>query len=163
MNIFILDLDPKKAAISLCDKHVNRMILESAQMLCHAAHKTGLPNPPYKDLPKKYHKHPCTLWTLASISNYNWLCTHAFEMCLEYTTRYNKVHKTQRVIEWCINNQPNLPDIGLTPFALAIKQDLYSHLIIPDDPVQTYRNYYIADKAKFAKWKCGNKPSWYTI
>ena len=161
MNIFIVDLDPKIAARSLCDKHVVKMILESAQLLCHVGHKFGPLSPPYRDFPKTYHHHPCTLWTAKSLANYNWLCEHALELCNEYTARYGKIHKTQSVIEWCCKNKPNIPDIGLTPFAIAIKVKLYSNLIVPNDPVQTYRNYYIADKAKFAKWK-RNKPSWYT-
>ena len=36
MNIFLLDKDPKIAAQYHCDKHVVKMILESAQMLCSA-------------------------------------------------------------------------------------------------------------------------------
>ena len=36
MNIFYLDRDPKIAAQLACDKHVVKMILESAQMLCTA-------------------------------------------------------------------------------------------------------------------------------
>ena len=36
MNIFYLDRDPVKAAQMSCDKHVVKMILESAQMLCTA-------------------------------------------------------------------------------------------------------------------------------
>ena len=33
MNIFILDEDPLLAAQAQCDKHVVKMVLESAQML----------------------------------------------------------------------------------------------------------------------------------
>ena len=33
MNLFILDKDPIKAAQLQCDKHVVKMIVESAQML----------------------------------------------------------------------------------------------------------------------------------
>ena len=40
MNIFALDLNPKKASVYHTDKHVVKMILESAQMLC-AAHWIG--------------------------------------------------------------------------------------------------------------------------
>ena len=36
MNIFYLDTDPVLAAQMQCDKHVVKMILESAQMLCTA-------------------------------------------------------------------------------------------------------------------------------
>ena len=36
MNIFVLDKNPIKAAQQHCDKHVVKMILESAQMLSTA-------------------------------------------------------------------------------------------------------------------------------
>ena len=36
MNIFVLDKDPVVAAQMLCDKHVSKMIVESAQMLSTA-------------------------------------------------------------------------------------------------------------------------------
>ena len=38
MNIFYLDSDPVKAAQIQYNKHVVKMILESAQMLCTAHH-----------------------------------------------------------------------------------------------------------------------------
>ena len=34
MNIFYVDQDPVVAAQMMCDKHIIKMILESAQMLC---------------------------------------------------------------------------------------------------------------------------------
>ena len=34
MNIFYVDKDPKVAAQMMCDKHVVKMILEYAQILC---------------------------------------------------------------------------------------------------------------------------------
>ena len=39
MNIFYLDRDPVVAAQMMVDKHVIKMILESAQMLCSAKRK----------------------------------------------------------------------------------------------------------------------------
>ena len=41
MNIFFLDKDPKIAAQLQCDKHVVKMILETAQMLSTAARAKG--------------------------------------------------------------------------------------------------------------------------
>ncbi len=41
MNIFILDLDVKKCAQYHVDKHVVKMILETAQLLCGVHHVTG--------------------------------------------------------------------------------------------------------------------------
>ena len=39
MNIFYVDQDPVKAAQMMCDNHIIKMILESAQMLCSAKRK----------------------------------------------------------------------------------------------------------------------------
>jgi hypothetical protein len=38
MNIFFLDFDTKKCAKYHCDKHVVKMILETAQLLCGVHH-----------------------------------------------------------------------------------------------------------------------------
>ena len=40
MNIFFLDWDTEKCAKYHCDKHVVKMILETAQLLCGAPHVT---------------------------------------------------------------------------------------------------------------------------
>ena len=69
MNIFILDKDPKTAAEYHCDKHVIKMILETAQMLCTAHWETGS-QAPYRATHKN---HPCTKWTRLNTSNYKWL------------------------------------------------------------------------------------------
>ena len=42
MNIFVVDEDPVIAARQLCDKHVVKMILETAQMLMHCCSRTGI-------------------------------------------------------------------------------------------------------------------------
>ena len=44
MNIFYLDKDPVKAARAQYNKHIVKMILESAQMLCAAHHVLGNPD-----------------------------------------------------------------------------------------------------------------------
>ena len=36
MNIFALDSDPFKAARMMCDKHIPKMIVETAQMMASA-------------------------------------------------------------------------------------------------------------------------------
>ena len=60
MNIFAVHKNPAVAAIMLCDKHVSKMTLETAQMLSTVARSYG-----YGDsiIYKTVHpKHPCTLW-----------------------------------------------------------------------------------------------------
>ena len=53
MNIFALHNNPVISAKMQHDKHVVKMILESAQMLCSAFKKSD--NAPYK---KAYYNHP---------------------------------------------------------------------------------------------------------
>lgn len=113
MNIFILDRSPKLAAQMQCDKHVPKMLLESAQMLCLAAHESLIP--PYK---ATHINHPCVKWILSTRGNYEWLLEHALEQCNEYTFRFNKRHKSQDVIEWCENSKSNdFESTQLTNFA----------------------------------------------
>ena len=153
MNIFILDTDPKVAATMLCDKHVVKMIVETAQMLCTAASKLGH-DVPYR--PTHATKHPCTLWVGESKSNWNWLVDHGIAMCEEYTRRYNRTHKTQAVIELCRDsNIGPKNDTGLTQFRLAMPIQYKC-----DDPVKSYRDYYIGEKSRFAKWKT-SQPAWW--
>ena len=152
MNIFILDKDPKIAATMLCDKHVVKMIVETAQMLCTAASKLGH-DVPYRPT---HAKHPCTIWAGESGSNWLWLIDHGLAMCEEYTRRYNRTHKTQAVIEYCRDSSIGpVRDTGLTPFRLAMPEKYKC-----DDPVQSYRGYYIGEKSKFAKWKT-SPPQWW--
>ena len=150
MNIFVLDENPAIAATYACDKHVVKMILESAQMLC-SVHPEG--TAPYK---RSYYNHPCTKWVRESSDNYEWLIQHAYALCDEYTVRYGKEHKSREVINWCDENRPELPEIGLTSFAQAIP-DEYKN----DDVVEAYRAYYLGEKKEIADWKNNNVPHWY--
>ena len=152
MNIFILNEDPEIAVQELCDKHVVKMILETAQMLCSAFPQGEAP---YK---RTHYNHPCSVWTRKSLDNYNWLITHGLEMCYEYTRRYGKVHKSQTVIKWCELNKNSLEfsTKGLTTFAQAMP-DEYKH----KSAVEAYRRYYRADKKSFAVWNHSKKPTWF--
>ena len=152
MNIFKLDESPVVSAKYACDKHVVKMILESAQMLCSVQPEGTAP---YK---RSFYNHPCTKWVRESARNYEWLLIHAYALCDEYTSRYDKIHKTQAVIDWCDNNRPELPDIGLTKQPTCMPDYCKT-----DSVVESYRKYYINEKAKFAKWKNGNIPSWFVV
>lgn len=158
MNIFYVDSDPVVSAQSLNNKHVVKMILESAQLLC-TVYKNG--TAPYKIT---HFKHPSGIWTRKTKANYEWLLTHALAMCDEYTYRYGKVHKSRSVIEWCRDNisqaQFDSPEIdGLTPMPQCMP-DQYK---VPGDSVAAYRKYYLGDKAKFSKWTRRDPPEWYLI
>ena len=159
MNIFILDLDVKKSAQYHVDKHVVKMILETAQLLCGVHHMTeqvtdqATAQVPYK---LSHKNHPCSIWARESMSNYLYLCEIGLALCDEYTYSYGKRHKSQDVIEWCIINKPNLSDKGFTEPAKAMPEEYKV-----DDVVESYRNYYRGAKKDFATWKMRNVPEWF--
>jgi hypothetical protein len=113
MNIFILDKDPVQAAQLQCDKHVVKMVVESAQMLSTAhrlldGQETRKPSKSGKTMRKYYdlylgqddlemetllmanvhEKHPCTIWSMINTANYDWHWQHLNALCKEYTYRY---------------------------------------------------------------------------
>lgn len=85
---------------------------------------------------------------------------HSLAMCNEYTKRYKKIHKTTEVFVKLHNDfrHEYAGDfLQYTPFALAMP-DVYKR----DDAVVSYRNFYKAEKAKFAKWEpLTNEPYWW--
>lgn len=138
MNIFILDLDPGKAAEYHCDKHVVKMVLETAQML------STISGGPYK---ATHAAHPCTKWAAETNMNYRWLVRLGQALAAEYTFRYGKVHKCIEVIEALRSPPPAIPGGTLTPFALAMPEEFKCN-----NPVTAYREYYRATKAHLGVW-----------
>jgi hypothetical protein len=153
MNIFFLDFDTKKCAEYHCDKHVVKMILETAQLLCSTHWVIGS-EAPYK---LSHKNHPCSIWVRESLSNYLYLCDLGLELCKEYTYRYGKRHKSQDVIEWCLTNKPNISDTEFTEPPKAMPDEYKVNNVI-----ESYRNYYIGAKKDFAKWKNRNIPEWFS-
>jgi len=152
VNIFVLDDNPIDAARHQIDKHVVKMPLESAQMLCAALVRYGCENAPYKATHKN---HPCTLWAGETRQNFQWLVEHGIALCEEYTSRYSKRHKCQDVIEWCSENDHRIPHGKMTNFAQAMPEQYRN-----SDPIVAYRQYYKGEKDSISSWK-QNKPLWY--
>jgi hypothetical protein len=91
MNIFYLHTDPYESAKRMCNKHVVKMILETAQLLSTAHHELDGESPAYKPT---HRNHPSAVWARSSADHYSWLVYHLDGLSLEYTRRYGKVHKT---------------------------------------------------------------------
>lgn len=153
MNIFVLDDDPFVAAQYHSDIHINKMILESAQMLCSVMSGRGYETP-YKTTHKN---HPCTLWVGQSRSNAAWVCMLAEGLNREAQARYNKDadHKSWGVIrDSIIPLLDTLPDYGLTQFALAMPEEYKNE----NDVVSSYRAYY---HSKPMQWRYSFAPYWW--
>lgn len=157
MNIFYLHENPVTAARYHCDKHVVKMILEYAQLLSTAHHILDGDDAP-EGIYKCTHKnHPSAVWVRQSKDNYLWTFDLLNWLLTEYTERYNKIHKTSRLIPELVQPPVNIPDTGFTQPPQCMPDEYKC-----DDAVEAYRNYYIGDKASFAVWKYSAPPMWYT-
>lgn len=168
MNIFYLDSSPTKSAELHCDKHVVKMIVEYAQLLSTAhrvldgelyidsssGRKIKRWKHPIPILENTLYRacfvnHPSAMWVRESQGNYNWLYNLWYNLCKEYTHRYNKDHATYIKLAKCLQVTPsNLffnKDVTIVPQCMP--DDVKA-----DDPVDAYQNYYIKYKKDFARW-----------
>ena len=141
MNIFYLDSDPVKAAQIQYNKHVVKMILESAQMLCTAHHHyDNGHNVPYK---KAHYNHPSTIWCRQNASQYMWLYDHMIALGKEYTKRYKKTHLTiTKCAEVLKQLPPTIPETIFTEPPQCMP-DAYKVL---GCSITAYWNYYEQEK-----------------
>jgi len=186
MNIFVLDNDPVKAAQLQCDKHVVKMIVESAQMLSTTHRmldgtemkkpsKSGKTMVKYYELPderedilyKSVHfNHPCTVWTRESCCNYSWHYEHFIALCDEYKYRYGKTHSTDSKLRDILSKIPTNINRngGMTMFKLAMKAspECVVHGLGGTDAVESYRNFYQTKQARFSMvWTKRKIPEWF--
>lgn len=131
MNIFVVDKDPAVCATYLDDVRVNKMILESAQMLSTACRVHGFDS---GRLYKIAHlNHPASVWCRENKSNYMWLYRHFVALGKEKILRTGKSHKSyDELKEVLLFGSKYIPSGDLTPFAnCAARKDLgisYKHL-----------------------------------
>lgn len=154
MNIFYLDSNPKLCAQYHCDKHVIKMILEYAQLMSTAHFVLDGIQVGYKPTHKN---HPSAVWVRQAINHYDWLFDMFEWLCIQYTLRYGKYHKTSTLINLLRRTPANIPLIGWIEAPPQCMPDEYKNA----DTVTAYRNYYMGGKKDIAKWKDSNVPSWF--
>lgn len=162
MNIFFVSLDAYEAAEQLVDKHVVKMIVESAQLLS-TAHRVldgdkdrKLIDAREDILYKCTHvNHPSAKWCRESVQNYNWLVDHFDGLLQEYTHRYGKVHKCQAMLITLQNPPLNLKSWDMTEAPSCVAEDC-----LIGDLVTNYRAYYNKHKSHIFSWKKRLPPSW---
>ena len=183
MNIFVLDMNPQTAAQMQCDKHVVKMIVESAQMLSTAHRmidgylekrpsKSGKRMVDYWVHPDKekeevlykavHHKHPCTVWTMESVYNYRWHYDHFCALLDEYTYRYGKKHGTEKLRFWLAPVPRRIPQVKWTEFPLAMQHE--PQCIHEGQTVRSYREYYQTKQDRFKMvWTKRPVPEWFNV
>jgi hypothetical protein len=152
MNIFILDNNIEKCARYHCDQHAVKMILESVQILCTALNKKGMQTP-YRST---HVKHPCVLWVEESYDNFLWLRELALALNREYRFRFSRQtdHKSIAVLDEI--SQYEFESTGLTEFAQAMPNEYK----VPGNAVLAYRQFYLGEKMRFARWTRRRMPTW---
>lgn len=150
MQIFVLDSNASVAAKMYADKHVVKQVLETCQLLCATMRVHGIDY----GYQITHRNHPCRRWLDESSGNFNWLMSLGIKLSEEYTYRYDKIHKSQSVIEgvYCPDT---IPDGELTPFPQAMP-DEFKH----EDAVQAYRSYYIGAKQRMLTYTRREPPEW---
>lgn len=149
MNIFFLDRDPTIAAQMLHDKHVVKMVLETAQILSTVVHEyranvEGIYKPTHRS-------HPCVVWAGESFSNFWWTYEHGVALAYEYEYRYGKTHASEDIIIRCgeelgYESFDEDSEISEPPQAMP---DEYK---VPGDAVAAYRKYYLGRKIEQSRW-----------
>lgn len=152
MNIFAVDKDPVKAAQALCDRHVNKMILETAQILSFVADRYGYPAI-YKTN-GSHKKHPAAIWAGNRYANWEWTIQHGLALEAEKIYRTGKGHASAAIINFYYQNNygPPKDDLEKEFFVLCMPEKYQS-----PKRVTAYRNYYLNEKQFF---KDGRRPTW---
>jgi len=156
MNLFFTEENPRDAAVSLCDKHVVKMILETAQMLS-TTHRL-LETPQSEFVYKMTHQnHPSTKWLRSSQAAYQWGLDHLQALFKEYTHRYGKIHKTEREkIEYLKVIPKDLPKVAFVEPPQCVYEECRE-----TNTVLAYRAYYKARRNEIQmNWTKRSMPKW---
>lgn len=176
MNIFVLDMCPRKAASMHCDIHVGKLAMEASQLLSVAHHRYNPKADTIKGLCYPTHvNHPCALWTRQCKENYEWLFELYVGLHDEYMYRFGTMHGNYMRMYAIKNTPPLLPSNGgsLTTHPLCmpdiykVRSDASASLstdknVLPD-VVASYRKYYKYGKEHLThRYTKREKPAWLT-
>jgi len=169
MNIFALSANPIEAAKLQCDKHVVKMILETAQMLSTAHRELGSKISEELLYKKTHVNHPSAVWLRKSWPNYRWAVAHFEALCDEYTFRYKKVHLSDTKFREAFRRHAptNLPvDAGFCVPPQCMPDDYKVECESSRDwgaTIEAYRQYYAAEKSSIARYTKRPTPSFINL
>lgn len=177
LNIFYINTDPIIAAQQMVDRHVIKMILETAQLLSTAHRvldgkmyigktKTGrnvkrwaLNNSKEEILYLASHiHHPSAIWCRETSANYQWLYWHFVALLDEYTHRYGKIHKCDSMKSVLSDLPKSIKHSGFTQPTPAM-DDQY---VVPGNSIASYMKYYKYGKKHLHAWTNRTPPEWIT-
>jgi hypothetical protein len=177
MNIFYVNSDPEVAARSMVDRHVVKMILETAQLLS-TAHRV-IDGEEYVGQTQTGRKakrwrlsgnvdaimyaathinHPSAVWVRENSANYNWLYDHLLALGREYTHRYGRTHLTIDKLKDILKDAPE--NIEQSNVMTKMPSCMDKQYIVSVDPIINYRNYYNYGKTDLLRWSNRPPPQW---
>lgn len=177
MNIFYVDSDPEVAARNMVDRHVVKMILETAQLLS-TAHRV-IDGEEYVGQSQSGRKakrwrlsgnadaimyaathinHPSAVWVRENSANYNWLYDHLLALGREYTYRYGRTHLTIDKLKDILKDAPQ--NIKQSNVMSKMPSCMDKQYIVSLDPIINYRNYYNYGKTDLLRWSNRPPPKW---
>jgi hypothetical protein len=177
MNIFYVNSDPEVAARSMVDRHVVKMILETAQLLS-TAHRV-IDGEEYVGQSQSGRKakrwrlsgnvdaimyaathinHPSAVWVRENSANYDWLYDHLLALGSEYTHRYGRTHLTIDKLKDILKDSPQ--NIKQSNVMTKMPSCMDKQYIVSVDPITNYRNYYNYGKTDLLRWSNRQPPQW---
>jgi hypothetical protein len=177
MNIFYTDYDPEVAARNMVDRHVVKMILETAQLLS-TAHRV-IDGEEYVGQSQSGRKakrwrlsgnadaimyaathinHPSAVWVRENSANYDWLYGHLLALGREYTYRYGRTHLTIDKLKDILKDAP--ANIEQSKVMTKMPSCMDKQYIVSLDPIINYRNYYNYGKTDLLRWSNRPPPKW---
>jgi hypothetical protein len=184
LNLFVLSECPVEAAQLQCNIHINKMTVESAQMLSTAhrmldGHPEKRPSKSGKRLSTHYihpdseldntlykavhYHHPCTVWTMQTSSNYEWHYQHFVALATEFTYRYEKQHRSFLALKDILKKPPkNIPIGQQTEWPLAMGSN--PECMFKGDAVRSYQAFYQTKQERFKMvWSKRPTPDWFKV
>ena len=177
MNIFYVDSNPEVAARNMVDRHVVKMILETAQLLS-TAHRV-IDGEEYVGQSQSGRKakrwrlsgnadaimyaathinHPSAVWVRENSANYDWLYDHLLALGREYTHRYGRTHLTIDKLKDILEDAPE--NIEQSNVMTKMPSSMDKQYIVSVDPITNYRNYYNYGKTDLLRWSNRPPPQW---
>ena len=158
MNIFVLDKNPKKAARMLCDCHVRKMCVETAQILSGVMLRRGIPL--LDGMPKPQNiKHPVIV-AADNDTALNWVLRYNYLLHVEYRRRFGKEHAFAEIAMDYVSALWDYTGGCCRNLAKCCGDQDVSDM----DIVSAYRKYYTEVKkpllTKNKMWKFTNREDW---
>jgi hypothetical protein len=163
MNIFFTNPTPLLCATALDDLRLNKMVLETAQLLSGAIHSfidqgdNRLTADEQAQLYRSTHiNHPSAKFARSTARNFTWLVMHFDNLAQEFEGRRSKTHKSYYQIRPLTTNYTDWDHDSYILEADDIKPYLAcdADLKLLEDPFLAYR------KHMLRKWLVDDTPTW---